>query len=66
MRVVGFITKASAIRKILDHVGRKFDPLRLPAIPATSLFDPEDGVPSRAPPGSDEYAHDPFPDYGPQ
>ncbi len=66
MRVVGFITKASAIRKILDHVGRKFDPLRLPGIPPTSLFDDTDAIPARAPPRFDDYPHDPFPDYGPQ
>ena len=59
MRVVGFITQAPVIRKILDHVGRRFDPLKLPG---------------RSPPLFEEYAHDlypdhahdPFPDYGPQ
>ena len=30
MRVVGFITQAPVIRKILDHVGRRFEPLVLP------------------------------------
>ena len=30
MRVVGFITRAPVIRKILDHVGRRFVPLVLP------------------------------------
>jgi hypothetical protein len=29
MRVVGFITQAPVIRKILDHVGRRFEPLVL-------------------------------------
>ena len=66
MRVGGFITKASVVRKILDHVGRKFDPLKLPAMPTSFLFDAADGVPSRAQPRFDEYAHDPFPDYEPQ
>jgi len=31
MRVVGFITQAPVIRKILDHVGRRFEPLVLPS-----------------------------------
>lgn len=51
MRVVGFIRQAPVIRRILDHVGRRFDPLKLPG---------------RAPPLFDDFAHDPFPDYGPQ
>ena len=29
MRVVEFITQAPIIRKILDHIGRRFDPLKL-------------------------------------
>jgi hypothetical protein len=41
----------AVVRRILDHVGRRFDPLKLPA---------------RAPPPADDFAHDPFPDYGPQ
>jgi hypothetical protein len=51
MRVVGFITRAPVIRKILDHVGRRFEPLVLPG---------------RAPPLFPEFSLDPFPDYGPQ
>ena len=51
MRVVGFITQAPVIRKILDHVGRRFEPLVLPG---------------RAPPLFPEFSLDPFPDYGPQ
>lgn len=51
MRVVAFITQAPVIRKILDHVGRRFDPLKLSG---------------RAPPLFDDSAHNPFPDYGPQ
>jgi len=51
MRVVGFITQAAVIRKILDHIGRRFDPLKLPG---------------RSPPLSDDFHPDPFPDYGPQ
>jgi len=51
MRVVGFITQAPVIRKILDHVGRRFEPPVLPG---------------RAPPLFPEYSLDPFPDYGPQ
>jgi hypothetical protein len=30
MHVIGFITQAPVIRKILDHTGRRFDPLKLP------------------------------------
>jgi hypothetical protein len=30
MRVVGFIAQAPVIRKILTHIGRRFDPLKLP------------------------------------
>ena len=30
MRVVGFIAQAPVIRKILTHIGRHFDPLKLP------------------------------------
>jgi hypothetical protein len=65
MRVVGFITQASVIRMILDHVGRVFDPLRLPALVGrlSTGFERE-GV--RAPPPVDDFSHDPFPDYGPQ
>ena len=51
MRVVGFITQAPVIRKILIHIGRRFDPLKLPG---------------RSPPLSDDFSPDPFPDYGPQ
>jgi hypothetical protein len=51
MRVIGFITQAPVIRKILAHVGRSFDPLKLPG---------------RAPPLLDDFCPDPFPDYGPQ
>ncbi len=52
MRVVGFITHPPIIRKVLDHVGRRFDPLKLPG---------------RSPPMSEEdFCPDPFPDYGPQ
>jgi hypothetical protein len=51
MRVVGFITQAPVIRKILDHIGRRFDPLKLPG---------------RSPPLWDDFCPDPFPDYGPQ
>jgi len=50
----------------LGHVGRKFDPLKLPGMPTSFLFDAAEGVPSRAPPRFDESAHDPFLDYGPQ
>jgi hypothetical protein len=39
------------IHKILDHIGRRFDPLKLPG---------------RAPPLGDNFFPDPFPDYGPQ
>ncbi len=49
MRVVGFITQAPVIRKILDHIGRRFDPLKLPG---------------RSPPLLDDFCPDPFPDYG--
>jgi hypothetical protein len=31
MRVVGFLNQAPVIRKILAHIGRRFDPLKLPA-----------------------------------
>jgi len=51
MRVVGFITQAPVIRKILDHVGRRFEPPVLPGC---------------APPLFPEFMPDPFPDYGPQ
>ena len=51
MHVVGFITQAPVIRKILDHVGRRFEPLVLPG---------------RAPPLFPEFSSDPVPDYGPQ
>jgi len=37
--------------KILDHIGRRFDPLKLPG---------------RSPPLWDDFCPDPFPDYGPQ
>ena len=37
--------------KILEHIGRRFDPLVLPG---------------RAPPLFDGFTPDPFPDYGPQ
>lgn len=50
---------SGSTRKILDHVGRRFEPLKLPG---------------RSPPLFEGYArdlfpdcaHDPFPDYGPQ
>ena len=51
MRVVGFITQAPVIRKILDHVGRRFEPLVLPG---------------RAPPLFPVFSLDPFSDYGSQ
>jgi hypothetical protein len=51
MRVVGFITQGPVIRKILDHIGRRFDPLKLIG---------------RSPPLLDDFCPDPFPDYGPQ
>ena len=52
MRVVGFITQAPVIRDILDHIGRRFDPLKLPG---------------RSPLLSDHFCPDPFPrTYGPQ
>ena len=51
MRVVGFITQAPVIRKILDHIGRRFDPPKLPG---------------RSSPLFDDFCPDPFPDYGPQ
>jgi hypothetical protein len=51
MRVVGFITQAPVIRKILDHVGLRFEPLVLPDC-APLLFP--------------EFSLDPFPDYGSQ
>ncbi|MGA6993123.1 MAG: hypothetical protein WBX50_04415 [Candidatus Deferrimicrobiaceae bacterium] len=38
MRVVGFITQAPVIRKILAHIGRRFDPLKLPGR-SPPLFD---------------------------
>ncbi|MGB3399172.1 MAG: hypothetical protein WBA34_03250 [Candidatus Deferrimicrobiaceae bacterium] len=46
MRVVGFITQASVIRKILTHIARRFDPLKLPG---------------RSPPLFDDFSPDPFP-----
>ena len=45
MRVIGFITQAPVIRKILEHIGRRFDPLVLPG---------------RAPPLFDGFTPDPF------
>ncbi len=52
MRVVGFITQPPVIRNILDHIGRRFDPLKLPG---------------RSPPLLDDFSPDPFPrTYGPQ
>jgi len=51
VRVVGFITQAPIVRKILDHIGRRFDPLKLSG---------------RSPPLFPEFSPDPFPDYGPQ
>jgi hypothetical protein len=51
MRVVGFITQPPVILKILHHIGRRFDPLKLPG---------------RSPPMSEDFLPDPFPDYGPQ
>jgi excisionase family DNA binding protein len=49
--VVGFIAQAPVIRKILAHIGRRFDPLKLPG---------------RSPPLLDDLSPDPFLDYGPQ
>ena len=51
MRVVGFITQPPVILKILHHIGRRFDPLKLPG---------------RSPPLLDHFCPGPFPDYGPQ
>jgi hypothetical protein len=52
MPIVGFITLATVTRKIPDHIGRCFDPLKLPG---------------RLPPLWDEFSPDPFPrTYGPQ
>jgi hypothetical protein len=51
MRVFGFITQPPIILKILHHIGRRFDPLKLPG---------------RSPPMSEDFLPDPFPDYGPQ
>ena len=52
MRVVGFITQPPVILKILHHIGRRFDPLKLPG---------------RSPPLLDPFCPDPFPrTYGPQ
>ena len=52
MRVVGFITQPPVILKILHHIGRRFDPLKLPG---------------RSPPLLDHFCPDPFPrSYGPQ
>jgi hypothetical protein len=52
MRVVGFITQAPVIRKILTHIGRREGPLKLPG---------------RSPPLFDDLSPDPFPrTYGPQ
>jgi hypothetical protein len=51
MRVAGLITQAPVIRMILNHVGRRFDPLVLPG---------------RAPPLFPDFSPDPFPDYGPK
>jgi hypothetical protein len=51
MRIVGFITQVPIIRKILDHIGRRFDPLKLPG---------------QSPPLWEDFCPDPFPDYGPQ
>jgi hypothetical protein len=51
MNVVGFITQAPVIREILDHAGRRFEPLVLPG---------------RAPPFLPEGSPDRFPGYGPQ
>jgi hypothetical protein len=36
---------------VLHHIGRRFDPLKLPG---------------RSPPMSEDFLPDPFPDYGPQ
>jgi len=51
MCIVGFITQAPVVRKILHHFGRHFDPLKLLG---------------RSPQLLDHSCHDPFPDYGPQ
>jgi hypothetical protein len=45
------LAKPPVIRKILDHIGRRFDPLKLPG---------------RVPPLWDDFFPDSFPDYGPQ
>jgi len=51
MSVVGLINQALVIRKIFDHIGRRFDPLKLPGW---------------SPPLLDDFYPDPLPDYGPQ
>lgn len=53
MRVVHLhhLAKPPIIRKIFDHIGRRFDPLNLPG---------------RSPPLLDDFRPDPFPDNGPQ
>ena len=51
IHVVGFTTQAPDIRKILDLVGRGFEPRVLP---------------SRAPPLFPKFSPNPFPDYDPQ
>jgi hypothetical protein len=45
------LAKPPIIRKILDHIGRRIDPLKLTG---------------RSPPLLDHFCPDPFPDYGPQ
>ncbi len=60
MRVVGFVTQAPVIRKILEHVGRRFEPLNLPGR-SPPLFEEQAHGPF-----PDDSAHDPFPDYGAQ
>jgi hypothetical protein len=49
MRVVGFITQPPVILEILNHIGRRFDPLKLPG---------------RSPPLPDHFCSDPFPGDG--
>jgi hypothetical protein len=49
--VAGKKIRAPVILKIPHHIGRRFDPLKLPG---------------RSTPLSDHFRPDPFPDYGPQ
>lgn len=38
MRVVGFIPQAPFIRKILDHIARRFHPLKFPRYGVASVW----------------------------